>query len=380
MTSTAMSRDILASLIDADPNQPRRHFDEASLQELADSLRAEGQIVPITVRPVGDRFVIVQGERRWRAAQLAGLPTLRAEVADIAPEASYLLALIENIQRADLTPLEEAAAYQRLLANGFNQTTLGKRIGKSQSSIAQKLRLLKLPAEVQTAIDDGTLSEGHARQLLRLIPSHAPSEAMIACVKELEAMLPDVPKELSHLVDNGVGTIKTLAQHAIAEKWTVDRLWHDVTLDLLVLHPSRDYKLSDLVAFAKKLDTNKNSEGYPEHRLRAEWKVGSIFAFGERVWKKYRQPDIAAALLETQSLADIQAVMKKDEDLNRIGFDLRNLMECASVPKAEMDDLIKRVIDQVDHDPDDDYWDRLHREFFTQVHQTMSRDIVMEPA
>jgi ParB/RepB/Spo0J family partition protein len=163
-----MSRDIAVTLIDADANQPRRHFDPQALQELADNLVAVGQVVPITVRPVGERFVIVQGERRWRAAQLAGLATLRAEVSDIDADAAYLLALIENIQRADLTPLEEAKAFQHLLNQGITQTALAKRVGKTQSYIAQKVRLLKMPAPLQVFLEHGVLSEGHIRQILRL--------------------------------------------------------------------------------------------------------------------------------------------------------------------------------------------------------------------
>ena len=343
-----MSHDIPIELIDADPDQPRRHFDQEALQELADSLTANGQIVPITVRPVGERFVIVQGERRWRAAQLAGLPTLRAEVADLAPDAAYVLALIENIQRADLTPLEEASAYQRLIANGFNQTSLGKRIGKSQSYIAQKLRLLKLPAEVQTALADGTLTEGHARQLLRL---------------------------------DDADTVTTLAERAIANDWIVNRLWHEVTFTLLVVKPSRDHKFDDLIDYAKKLEPYESGGEYAEHYLRVERAVGKILHFGQRVWEEYAEPALAIGLLEDGSLADIQTAIDLERDLNRIGFDIRNTMELATLPKAESDDLIKRVIDKVDHDPDDDYWDRLGRELFTQAHamamQTMSHDIVV---
>ena len=162
-----MSRDILLSEIDRDPEQPRQHFDAGALQELADSLAATGQAVAITVRPVGDRYVIVQGERRYRAAQLLGWPTIRAEVQAIDAGAAQWLTLVENLQRADLTPIEEANAYQKLIAAGATQTEIAKRIGKTQSYIAQKLRLLKMPAHLCVYVN-GKLTEGHARQLLRL--------------------------------------------------------------------------------------------------------------------------------------------------------------------------------------------------------------------
>ena len=163
-----MSRDIPLGLIDPDPDQPRKHFDPAALDELAGSMAANGQAVPIMVRPTGDRFAIVHGERRWRAAAALGWPTVRGEVRELDAEAARWLALIENIQRADLTPTEEAHAYQARLAEGLTQAELGRRIGKTQSAIAQKLRLLSLPAPVSVYLERGALTEGHARQLLRI--------------------------------------------------------------------------------------------------------------------------------------------------------------------------------------------------------------------
>ena len=161
-----MSRDILIDLIDADPDQPRRHFDADQLAELAESIAANGLIVPILLRPVGERFVIVHGERRFRACQSLGWSTIPADVRDMDAETAKWLALVENIQRADLTPIEEAQAYAAALATGLTQLQLGKRIGKTQSYIAQKLRLLKMAPEVQEAVAAGTISEGIARQLL----------------------------------------------------------------------------------------------------------------------------------------------------------------------------------------------------------------------
>jgi ParB/RepB/Spo0J family partition protein len=163
-----MSRDIPLRLIDPDPAQPRKHFDPASLDELGRSMAANGLAMPILLRPAGERYVIVHGERRWRAARALGWEAIPADVRDLDPDEARWLALAENVQRADLTPIEEARAYRARLAEDMTQEALGARIGKSQSYIAQKLRLLSLPAPALLYLERGALSEGHARQLLRL--------------------------------------------------------------------------------------------------------------------------------------------------------------------------------------------------------------------
>ena len=163
----SMSRDMPVALIDPDPAQPRKHFDHARIEELAASMSATGLAVPILVRPVGDRFVIVHGERRWRAARLLGWDAIPAEVRDLTPGAAGWLSLVENVQRSDLTPIEEAAAFRVRLDAGMTQAELGRRIGKSQSYVAQKLRLLTLPPPVAGYLARGELSEGHGRELLR---------------------------------------------------------------------------------------------------------------------------------------------------------------------------------------------------------------------
>jgi ParB/RepB/Spo0J family partition protein len=163
-----MSRDILLCLIDPDPEQPRQHFAPDALDELAGSMAESGLAVPILVRPIGERFVIVHGERRWRAAQSLGWETIPAILRDLDPETARWLALVENVQRADLTPLEEAFAFKGFLDSGITQRELGRRIGKSQSYIAHKLRLLTLPSPLASYLVSGALSEGHIRALLRL--------------------------------------------------------------------------------------------------------------------------------------------------------------------------------------------------------------------
>jgi ParB family chromosome partitioning protein len=163
-----MSRDIFLNQIDPDPDQPRKYFDEGSLKELAQSIKASGLAAPILLRPNGERFMIVHGERRYRAVTILGWESIPAEVRDIDREGAKWLALAENVQRSDLRPIEEALAYQARLAEGLTQGQLGQRIGKTQSYIATKLRLLKLPQPVQAELNTKTISEGHAKQLLRL--------------------------------------------------------------------------------------------------------------------------------------------------------------------------------------------------------------------
>jgi ParB family chromosome partitioning protein len=159
-----------------EPNreQPRKRFDDERLRELADSIAAQGIIQPIVVTPLPSgpgqqRYQIIAGERRWRAAQLAGLHSVPVIVRDT-PEAERLeLALVENLQRADLDPIEEARAYEALIElHGYTHAELAHRVGKERSSVANTLRLLKLPTKVQDMIVDGSLSMGHARALLGL--------------------------------------------------------------------------------------------------------------------------------------------------------------------------------------------------------------------
>ena len=162
--------DIDIDLIDPNPDQPRSRFDETRLEELAQSIRTNGLVQPILLRRIqGARYQIVAGERRWRAAQRAGLHKVSAIVREI-PDARLLeLALIENIQRQELNPIEEALAFQKLIRDlGLTQDEVAKRVGKDRSSVANYLRLLKLPVQIQRMIEDGSISMGHARALLAI--------------------------------------------------------------------------------------------------------------------------------------------------------------------------------------------------------------------
>lgn len=157
-------------LIEPNPDQPRLSFDEKGLEELAQSIRTNGLVQPILLRrSTAGRYQIVAGERRWRAAQRAGLHKVNAVIREIPDSKLLELALIENIQRQELNPIEEAQAYQKLIRDlGLTQDEVAHRVGKDRSSIANTLRLLKLPAAIQKMVENGELSMGHARALLSL--------------------------------------------------------------------------------------------------------------------------------------------------------------------------------------------------------------------
>src|SRR5262245_55710611 len=157
------------SSISPNPNQPRKDFDDNALRELADSLRQSGLLQPLVVRRMGDAYQLIVGERRWRAAKLAGIERIPAVIREATDSESLELALVENLLRENLNPLEEAEAYQRLLADfDWTQEELGERVGKDRSSIANALRLLKLPELIQADLRSGRLTMGHARALLAL--------------------------------------------------------------------------------------------------------------------------------------------------------------------------------------------------------------------
>ena len=152
-----------------DRSQPRRHFDEAHIEELADSIRSKGVLLPLIVRRDSEGYVLVAGERRWRAAQKAGLRELPVMVREVTGKEAFEIALIENIQREDLNPIEEAGAYRRLIEeHGLTQEELAARVGKDRSTVANALRLLRLPEAIQRAVVSGELSMGHARALLAI--------------------------------------------------------------------------------------------------------------------------------------------------------------------------------------------------------------------
>ncbi|MEQ8345717.1 MAG: ParB/RepB/Spo0J family partition protein [Sneathiellaceae bacterium] len=195
----APDRILPVSALKPNPYQPRRHFDEDALADLVESVRAKGVLIPLLVRPqpgvppgAAESFEIVAGERRWRAAQRAGLHDVPVVVRDIADVAALEIAIVENVQRADLNALEEARGYRRLMDEfAYTQEKVAAAIGKSRSHVANLIRLLSLPGDVQAYLADGRLSAGHARALVTAADPAALARRIVErdlSVREAEAL------------------------------------------------------------------------------------------------------------------------------------------------------------------------------------------------
>ena len=166
-TASEETNEIPIELIDPSALQPRSVFDDGKLDELAKSIRVNGVVQPVLVRRKGNRFELIAGERRWRAAAIAGLNKIPAVVRNVSDDKVLEIALIENIQREDLNPIEEAKAYKKLIETlGLTQETVGERVGRDRSYVTNYLRLLKLPEDLQELLQVGRISTGHARALL----------------------------------------------------------------------------------------------------------------------------------------------------------------------------------------------------------------------
>ena len=187
--------------IHPNPNQPRREFDDDSLQELANSIRQIGIVQPIALRDMGDgTYIIIAGERRWRASQRVGLTTIPAYIRTVDDENMMEMALVENIQRQDLTALEVALAYQNLIEQyNLTQDQLSLRVGKNRATVANYLRLLKLPASVQVALRNREIDMGHARALLALTDTEAQLKVFAEMKKDHLSVrqIEDIVKQLS---------------------------------------------------------------------------------------------------------------------------------------------------------------------------------------
>lgn len=215
------------SAIKPNPNQPRRDFDEEALQELADSIKEIGIIQPITLRDMGDgSYIIIAGERRWRASSLAGLTSVPAYIRTVDDENMMEMALVENIQREDLNSLEIALAYQHLMEQyGLTQERLSEKVGKNRATVTNYLRLLKLPATIQVALKNKEIDMAHARAILPLEDPKLQIKVFEAVkneglsVRKVEAMV----KELMEggTVKTKSGQMKVRGGNKIAEEYNV---------------------------------------------------------------------------------------------------------------------------------------------------------------
>jgi ParB family chromosome partitioning protein len=215
-------RDIALDLIQRGRYQPRRDMDPAALQELADSIRQQGVMQPVVVRPLAaERFELIAGERRWRAAQMAGLESIPAIIRDVSDEAAIAMALIENIQRENLNPIEEAFALQRLQDEfGLTQAQVAEAVGKSRTTITNLLRLIGLSEDVRLMLEHGDLEMGHGRAMLTLGPEQQMQVARQvvarslsvrqteAVVRQLQQEKPDSSKAAKHVLDPNIRALQ----------------------------------------------------------------------------------------------------------------------------------------------------------------------------
>jgi ParB family chromosome partitioning protein len=207
--SRAGATEIPIAQVSPNPHQPRQTITEESLAELAVSIREHGVIQPLVVTQAGDEYQLIAGERRWRAAQLAGLVTVPAIIKETTPQQMLELALVENVQRADLNPLEEASAYRQLMDEfGLTQEEVAERVGKSRTAVANTVRLLRLPDDLKEALATGRISEGHARALLSLPTARLQRQALATIekrglnVRQTEDLVRQLQAELEESADD----------------------------------------------------------------------------------------------------------------------------------------------------------------------------------
>ena len=217
-TTTTSGEELLEldlDLIEPNSEQPRTRFAEENLEELAQSIRANGIVQPIVVRRKGSRYQIVAGERRWRAAQRAGLQKIPAVVKEVSDDKLLELALIENIQRQELNAIEEAKAYKNLIITiGLTQEMIAERVGKNRTVITTSLRLLKLPDEIQKLIEEEKISAGHGRALLMIDDAEA-QKRIARTVIEMSLSVRDTEKSVKRF---GRGELQTIENKGVTPK------------------------------------------------------------------------------------------------------------------------------------------------------------------
>lgn len=240
-------RHVRLTEVEPNKNQPRKRFDDAEIQTLADSIREHGLIQPITVRTIVDgRYQIVAGERRWRACKMAGVSEIPIIVRELSDEDTAKIALIENVQRADLNPIEEAAAYKQLIEQyGVTQEAIAKMVGKSRSVIANSVRLLNLPEEVQDMLKNDEISVGHAKAL--------------AAIEDEETMIEVARKAAEGLLT--VRAIERLAAELAAKGEDVPEAKSDADRRIINYYTEMEISLHERLGRKVKINAGKNGKG-----------------------------------------------------------------------------------------------------------------------
>lgn len=242
-------------LVSPNPRNPRRSFGEEDLEDLTQSIREHGIVQPVVVRTMPDnRYEIIAGERRWRAAQRAGLTSVPIVIRDVSDRIALELAIIENVQRADLNPVEEAQGYQQLIdEHQYTQADLGQVIGKSRSHVANTLRLLKLPEHVRSMVTDGSLSAGHARTLVTALDPESLARRIVdegLSVRQAEALAQQPPRVDTGRSERGASSEKDADTIAL-EKTLSDALG----LKVSITHGQRGGDIKIRYSSLEQLDT-----------------------------------------------------------------------------------------------------------------------------
>lgn len=239
-------RHVRLTEVEPNKNQPRKRFDDAEIQTLADSIREHGLIQPITVRTIVDgRYQIVAGERRWRACKMAGVSEIPIIVRELSDEDTAKIALIENVQRADLNPIEEAAAYKQLIEQyGVTQEAIAKMVGKSRSVIANSVRLLNLPEEVQDMLKNDEISVGHAKAL--------------AAIEDEETMI-----EVARKAAEGLLTVRAIERLAaeLAKGEDVPEAKSDADRRIINYYTEMEISLHERLGRKVRINAGKNGKG-----------------------------------------------------------------------------------------------------------------------
>ncbi len=229
-------RNVPPHVIIPNPHQPRTVIDEGKLAELSASIKEHGLIQPLVVTEQSGKLILIAGERRWRASKLAKLKTIPVIVKEATPQAMLELAIIENVQRADLNPLEEAYAYQELISTfGLTQEEVAQKMGKGRSTIANLVRLLKLPPNIQQAVSDGIISGAHGRALLPLFSAEAQTNAMNQVIK----------------LNLNVRQTETLIKHLMADEKPKPKPKKQLSPEMVALQSQFEQSLGTKVAIKK---------------------------------------------------------------------------------------------------------------------------------
>lgn len=323
---------IEVALDDIIPNrfQPRLSFDEQGLNELAESIRQHGIIQPLVLRKIGDKYEIIAGERRYKASYIAGLTTVPAVIIDLNDNESAEVAIVENIQRRDLSPIEEAKSYKKLLDRGYlTQDQLAGRMGKTQATISNKLRLLNLDEEVQDALLNNKISERHARSLLRLEDKYM-QRKVLEEILEKRLNVRDTESLISNKLNPEIEKTEIIQVPNIETNIVNEEPGFDFP-ELLINKPQEENKLEDIDALINNISSSINIPSLDEE----------IEVIDDEDLEEIREDIISLEDIYNIDKKDINTVIDKINklvsEINKLGFNVK-------LDKYDFDELYQFVI------------------------------------